>query len=446
MPKEQGRRRFLQKGAALAGLVVAPAGAVLGSPAAAPSALPLAQGDGTVDDVNSTEAVLYGRRSPYANTLRKLEGSMNPDSAHAASEPDAPGRQDSAWRADGHHHAVLAALHHAALLRHPDHRSGLAPADDPRARRAAARLFGRRAEAAAVRVADLFHRVHRQPSEPARANRRRYARPRGLQRMDRRAALGAASTRPDSRPARNGFSRRAPTGGSTARASRCRRRSTTASWRTRRTARPVRPDQGFPLRLVVPGMEGIYQVKWLRRIKVVDQPYLTFQEIVALPARRPEDAARQLRVRTEVGDHLSVGLAAAERPRHLQHLRSRVVGRRRRPQGGSLHRRRQDVQGSADRGSGASESVHALLFPWNWDGEEAVIQSRCIDEKDQMQPSEEEFAKYWGWTRQQMYQASNTTMGHCNWIQAWKINRSGDVTNGLPPVAITITDMHEDHR
>ena len=34
----------------------------------------------------------------------------------------------------------------------------------------------------------------------------------------------------------------------------------------------------FPLRLVVPGMEGIYQVKWLRRIKVVDQPYLTYQE------------------------------------------------------------------------------------------------------------------------------------------------------------------------
>ena len=35
---------------------------------------------------------------------------------------------------------------------------------------------------------------------------------------------------------------------------------------------PVRPDHGFPLRLVVPGFEGVYNVKWLRRIKVVDQP------------------------------------------------------------------------------------------------------------------------------------------------------------------------------
>ena len=41
---------------------------------------------------------------------------------------------------------------------------------------------------------------------------------------------------------------------------------------------PVRPDQGFPLRLLVPGFEGIYNVKWLKTIKVVDQPYITFQE------------------------------------------------------------------------------------------------------------------------------------------------------------------------
>jgi hypothetical protein len=45
-----------------------------------------------------------------------------------------------------------------------------------------------------------------------------------------------------------------------------------------------------------------------------------------------------------------------------------------------------------------------------------------------------------------LYRASNTTVGHCNWIQAWKVNRNGDVTNGLAPVAVTITDMHGDHQ
>ena len=40
---------------------------------------------------------------------------------------------------------------------------------------------------------------------------------------------------------------------------------------------PVRPDQGFPLRLLVPGFEGIYNVKWLKTIKVVDSPTSRFR-------------------------------------------------------------------------------------------------------------------------------------------------------------------------
>src|SRR5271169_5842416 len=41
---------------------------------------------------------------------------------------------------------------------------------------------------------------------------------------------------------------------------------------------PIRPQQGFPLRLVVPGFEGIYQIKYLRRIKVVDRYYMTYND------------------------------------------------------------------------------------------------------------------------------------------------------------------------
>src|SRR5438093_13768479 len=41
---------------------------------------------------------------------------------------------------------------------------------------------------------------------------------------------------------------------------------------------PVRPQQGYPLRLVVPGWEAIRSVKWLSRIKVVDQPYMAWHE------------------------------------------------------------------------------------------------------------------------------------------------------------------------
>ena len=41
---------------------------------------------------------------------------------------------------------------------------------------------------------------------------------------------------------------------------------------------PLRPQQGFPLRLMVPGFEGIYQIKYLRRIKVVDRYYMTYDD------------------------------------------------------------------------------------------------------------------------------------------------------------------------
>src|SRR5258706_8337523 len=41
---------------------------------------------------------------------------------------------------------------------------------------------------------------------------------------------------------------------------------------------PVRPQQGFPLRMIVPGLEGIYQTKYLRRVKVVDRYYMTYND------------------------------------------------------------------------------------------------------------------------------------------------------------------------
>ena len=41
---------------------------------------------------------------------------------------------------------------------------------------------------------------------------------------------------------------------------------------------PLRPQQGFPLRLIIPGFEGIHQIKYLRRIKVVDRYYMTYDD------------------------------------------------------------------------------------------------------------------------------------------------------------------------
>src|SRR4029077_18638552 len=54
----------------------------------------------------------------------------------------------------------------------------------------------------------------------------------------------------------------------------------------------VRPEQGYPLRLVAPGYGGINSVKWLRRIKVVDEPYMARAETTQYPELRPDGKAR----------------------------------------------------------------------------------------------------------------------------------------------------------
>ncbi len=56
---------------------------------------------------------------------------------------------------------------------------------------------------------------------------------------------------------------------------------------------PLRPEQGFPLRLFLPGWEGNANVKWLRRLKVVDQPYMTREETSKYTDLLPDGRARQ---------------------------------------------------------------------------------------------------------------------------------------------------------
>src|SRR6202008_4534349 len=54
----------------------------------------------------------------------------------------------------------------------------------------------------------------------------------------------------------------------------------------------LRPEQGYPLRLLVPGWEGINNVKWLRRIKLVDEPYMSMMEATKYPSPRLDGKAR----------------------------------------------------------------------------------------------------------------------------------------------------------
>jgi sulfane dehydrogenase subunit SoxC len=443
-PKSEDRRRFLRRGAALAGLAVAPAGTVLGSSSAA-EAPPPAESDATVDDINSVDAVVYGRRSPFANVVRKLEGSISPDNSPPRPNPSRMGAKTPLGELTGI--ITPSSLHYTT-----QHYYGI-PTIDPASHRLL--IHGLVERPLSFSMDDLkrlpfVSRVHFIECIGNRPN------PQGRTVADThgRAACSEWTGVPlsvlfNETGLKNGAKwlvAEGGEGGKHGKSVSVPKALDDVIVAFAQNGEAVRPDQGFPLRLVVPGFEGIYQVKWLRRIKVVDQPYLTYQESSRFLHENPK---------TQLDSYEFGPKSVITYPSGTHRLQGRgsYVVRGLAWSGGGVVRR---VEVSTDAGKRYVEAKLAdkplpkaftqFYLPWAWNGEEAILQSRCIDEKGQVQPSEEEFAKYWGFTRQELYRASNTSVGHCNWIQAWKINPNGDVTNGLPPVAVAITDMHGDHQ
>ena len=91
---------------------------------------------------------------------------------------------------------------------------------------------------------------------------------------------------------------------------------------------------------------------------------------------------------------------------------------------------RSTVAGPTGQRSFSSQSfgsrTRGSAFAWEWNGEEAVLQSRCTDEKGEVQPTIAEAAKVLGVTPEYFLQAD-----HFNGIQPWKVNRDGSIVNAI---------------
>src|SRR6202049_2548146 len=165
---------------------------------------------------------------------------------------------------------------------------------------------------------------------------------------------------------------------------------------------PVRPEQGYPIRMVVPGWEGPFNVKYLRHIKVVDQPYHTYNESMnhSIPREDLGGKSRwyhfQLQAKSVI-TRPSAGLKIPGRG-YVQ-----ITGLAWSGGGGG---RKVDV--STDGGRTWKEAklqapvlpkAHTrFTFDWAWDGEEAVIQSRCTDDQGEVEAAVAELYKNWGIT------------------------------------------------
>ena len=195
---------------------------------------------------------------------------------------------------------------------------------------------------------------------------------------------------------------------------------------------PIRPEQGFPLRLVTPGWQGINNVKWLRRIEVVDEPYMAMMETSRYPSVKLDGKSRWFEF--ELGPK-----SVITRPSGGQRLAARgyyEISGLAWSGGGAIRR----VEVSADGGrtwkdaqlhDPVAKKAHTRFSaPWTWDGEEAVLQSRCTDDQGTVQPTVAEVAKLWGADVDYLKKTS-AIVGDFNAIQPWKVNRDGSVQNAL---------------
>ena len=124
----------------------------------------------------------------------------------------------------------------------------------------------------------------------------------------------------------------------------------------------VRPQQGFPLRLIVPGFEGIFQTKYLRRIKVVDRYYMTYNDYGHInPDPKVSALGNQIGPKSVIT--YPSGGQKLSGPGFYEISGLAWSGGRRNSQSGNLHRRRQELERRRAAHAAVSHGAYPLRSP-----------------------------------------------------------------------------------
>ncbi|MGB0909047.1 MAG: sulfite dehydrogenase [Nitrospirales bacterium] len=184
---------------------------------------------------------------------------------------------------------------------------------------------------------------------------------------------------------------------------------------------PLRPEQGYPIRLLMPGWEGNTQVKWLRRLKLMTSPAMTREETSKYTDLMPDGTARQFTFTMEAKSVITSpsGGQQLEQPGFVE-----VRGLAWSGQGRISH---VDVSTDGGKSWQTAELQQPVLpkchtrfrFGWKWNGQEAILQSRCQDETGYIQPTRSDLIGIRG----------VNSYYHNNAVQSWKITQAGQVEN-----------------
>ncbi|SMY08918.1 sulfite dehydrogenase [Flavimaricola marinus] len=184
----------------------------------------------------------------------------------------------------------------------------------------------------------------------------------------------------------------------------------------------LRPEQGYPVRLVVPGWEGNMWIKWLRRIEVGDQPWHHREETSKYTDLLADGRAR--RFTWEMDAKSVITNPSPQAP--ITHGPGPTVltgvawsGR------GTIPRVDVTLDGGINwhdaRMSGPSfnKSMHRFYFEFNWDGQPMLLQSRAHDSTGYVQPTKNQLREIRG----------ENSIYHNNGIQTWAVDKDGRAEN-----------------
>lgn len=184
----------------------------------------------------------------------------------------------------------------------------------------------------------------------------------------------------------------------------------------------LRPEQGYPVRLVVPGWEGNMWIKWLRRLEVGDKPWHQREETSKYTDLLGDGRAR--RFTWEMDAKSVITSPSPQAP--ITHGKGQTVitgvawsGR------GTIPRVDVTIDGGVNwheaRMSGPSldKSMHRFYYEFDWDGSEFLLQSRAHDSTGYVQPTKDQLRAVRGLN----------SIYHNNGIQTWFVNSDGVAEN-----------------
>jgi sulfane dehydrogenase subunit SoxC len=193
---------------------------------------------------------------------------------------------------------------------------------------------------------------------------------------------------------------------------------------------PLMPGNGFPMRLLLPGYEGNMNVKFLRRIKLVPEPAMSFWETQVYTEPMPKGKSYNFDFVNEVKSFItrpSPGLDLKQ-PGFYEISGIAYSGK------GKITKVMVSADGGKSWGEAAlqapipSKAFARFRMPWRWDGRPVILQSRAWDDHGSYQPTRGEFVAARG-----ELDAAPSVLAfknhHCNAITSWAVDNHGKVSH-----------------